>query len=165
MSVKIDDGLTAKQRHAKKKYDSAAMIDCACGCGEQLKAFDKYARPATYINGHNGRRYEGIAATKTAATMRWKASRPDKVRDAKRAYYQKRKKLAVELKGGKCVFCGLSHDGTNSAVFDFHHLDPTYKEENISRMLINKSWEATVKELEQCVLACSNCHRMEHHGG
>lgn len=165
MSAKIEDGLTAKQRHAKRKHEGAPLIDCACGCGEKLKAFDRHARPATFVNGHNKRRYTGKDATRVAATMRWKARNPAKVREAKIAFYQKRKTMAVELKGSECVYCGLKHDGKNSAVFDFHHLDPAYKEANISKMLTNVAWERTVKELEQCVLACANCHRMIHNQG
>lgn len=165
MVAKINDGLTAKQRHALKKFENAEMIDCACGCGEQLKAFDKYARPASFINGHNARKYEGTAATKTAATMRWKAKRPDKVREAKVAFYRKRKILAMKIKGNACTFCGLEYDGTNAAKFEFHHSDPAVKESIISKMLINKAWETTLKELEVCVMTCANCHNHHHSPG
>lgn len=166
MVEKINDGLTAKQRHAKKKFDSAKEIECACGCGEKLKAFDKYARPATFINGHNTRvKRDGTNLTDWEREKRWRDKNPEKLRELKNRFRLRRKKFAISLKGGKCVFCGVEHDGKNYAIFDFHHLDPEFKEENISKMLGNRSKEALVKELERCVLACANCHRLEHNQG
>lgn len=105
MSRKIEDGLTPRQRHAKKKYEQAPMIDCACGCGEQLKAVDKYARPAKYVNGHNTRKYTGEASTKAAAQKRWVANNADKVRDAKRDRYRALKVKLMGLMGNVCTPC------------------------------------------------------------
>ena len=47
-----------KQRHWARKRERAPVISCACGCGTTLKAVDEYGRPQSYINGHNGRKYE-----------------------------------------------------------------------------------------------------------
>jgi hypothetical protein len=70
------------------------------------------------------------------------------------------KALAVEYKGGKCAICG--YDKCNDAL-DFHHIDPTQKEYNISSVK-SKNIEALKKELDKCVLLCSNCHREVHAG-
>jgi hypothetical protein len=160
----MSDVLTPKQRYFEKKYREAGMISCACGCGEQLKCVDKYARPAKYVNGHNTRiSNDGTNLTNWQREKRWRVKNPEAIREAKQKFYNKRKILAVELKGSECIHCGLKHDGKNHAVFDFHHLDPEYKEQNISKMLINKAWKGTLLELEKCVLLCANCHRLEHH--
>ena len=67
------------------------------------------------------------------------------------------KKKAVELKGGKCENCGYDR---YIGALEFHHLDPTKKELTISKTRI--SFENLLKELEKCLLLCSNCHREEH---
>jgi hypothetical protein len=79
------------------------------------------------------------------------------------AYQQERgksrKKKVIDLMGGKCVKCGYSR---NYAALEFHHLDPSKKEINISGNGIKGSWKRLMEELKKCVLICSNCHREEH---
>lgn len=45
---------------------------------------------------------------------------------------------------------------------DFHHLDGSNKEEAIAQMLYSSSWTRIVKELNKCIVLCSNCHRKVH---
>lgn len=57
-----------------------------------------------------------------------------------------------------CTKCGLSHP----AIIDFHH-NTGKKENNISKMIADGySIERIQKELEKCIVLCSNCHRKEH---
>lgn len=71
------------------------------------------------------------------------------------------KSLMIEYKGGKCICCGYSkYDGA----LDFHHLDPEQKDFNPSKMRCTTFDNRIKKELDKCVLLCSNCHR-EVHGG
>lgn len=78
-------------------------------------------------------------------------------REAKRS----RKLEAIVYLGGKCSSCGgVFHP----AVYEFHHLDPSTKERDPSKLL-NRSREVLYKELDKCVLLCANCHRLEHHKG
>jgi hypothetical protein len=70
------------------------------------------------------------------------------------------KKRAVEYMGGKCVKCGYDRCVWS---LQFHHLDPTKKEFNISSVKI-RSWDKIKAELEKCVLICSNCHGEIHAG-
>lgn len=70
---------------------------------------------------------------------------------------QKHKLKAVEYKGGKCERCGYS---TNISALEFHHLDPSEKDFGISST--KHSWEETKRELDKCILVCSNCHREIH---
>jgi hypothetical protein len=58
-----------------------------------------------------------------------------------------------------CNHCGLQHPCFS--VYDFHHLDPSTKEERIG-VLINKGWDKLETELHKCIVLCSNCHRVEH---
>lgn len=80
------------------------------------------------------------------------------------AVARRRKRLrekAVQYKGGKCICCGYDRC---QAALDFHHLDASQKEFGISLDGITRSWERVQKELDKCVLVCSNCHREIHAG-
>lgn len=71
---------------------------------------------------------------------------------------KKRKKMLVDLKGGKCEICG--YDKCIEAL-EFHHLDPNKKEINISNSSIHDI-ELFKKEIDKCILVCSNCHKEIH---
>ncbi len=62
--------------------------------------------------------------------------------------------------GLSCAIC----NETESCTFDFHHLDPTEKEYNISQLVGCNSRALLEKELSKCVLLCANCHRKVHAG-
>lgn len=64
-----------------------------------------------------------------------------------------------------CVVCGENR----SHLIDFHHLDPTQKDINISKYAVSGGAKFETKkiklldELSKCVTVCSNCHRDFHH--
>lgn len=71
-----------------------------------------------------------------------------------------RKQQCVALKGGKCIFCGYNkYVGS----LEFHHVDPSKKQYNISKL---RSYSITEikKELDKCILLCRNCHGELHAG-
>lgn len=72
---------------------------------------------------------------------------------------RKLKIKCVEYKGEKCVRCGF--DEFISAL-EFHHIDPSKKDYNISRKQGSILTEKIKKELDRCMLLCSNCHRGTH---
>ena len=58
-----------------------------------------------------------------------------------------------------CEDCGQTHP----AVLEFHHLDPSKKSVNISRLIATSSSLRRLKEeMEKCVVLCANCHRIRH---
>ena len=61
--------------------------------------------------------------------------------------------------GGRCIVCGYSR---YLGALDFHHIEPSKKELGIGNS--NFRLEEAIKEIEKCVLLCSNCHR-EYHAG
>jgi hypothetical protein len=75
----------------------------------------------------------------------------------------KLKENAVKYKGGKCQNekCGYNK---YIGALDFHHLDPNKKDFGVSAKGYTYSWENVKKELDKCIMLCSNCHR-EVHGG
>lgn len=58
-----------------------------------------------------------------------------------------------------CEICGEDE----SCTLDFHHLDPNEKEEGISNIR-HLTFSRIQKEVEKCVVLCSNCHRKVHAG-
>ena len=77
--------------------------------------------------------------------------------DKAKEYKQKcRENLNLFKSSLKCSICGESRWW----VLDFHHLDPTEKENNISNLI--ESPKKLQKELEKCIVVCSNCHRDIH---
>jgi hypothetical protein len=69
-----------------------------------------------------------------------------------------RKKKAIDLLGGKCSICGYRK---NFSVMHFHHIDPTQKEYDWKKIR-QLAWGKLIKELQKCVLLCSNCHGEIH---
>ena len=72
--------------------------------------------------------------------------------------WTERKKLAVEYKGGCCVYCGYNK---SLAALEFHHVNPSEKEFNWNKMRLVSDSKMRA-ELDKCILLCANCHREEH---
>lgn len=72
---------------------------------------------------------------------------------------KRQKKQAVEYLGGECKSCGLKTD--KYCVYDFHHVDPSLKTADPGSLL-HYSWKRLQQELDNCILLCANCHRLEH---
>lgn len=69
---------------------------------------------------------------------------------------------AIKLKGEKCSVCGITYNGENASIFDFHHIDPNEKEFNPKRVINSGLTTKALEELDKCVLVCANCHRLIH---
>ena len=65
----------------------------------------------------------------------------------------------VLLKDMTCCVCPENKIST----FDFHHLDPSQKEENIGDAK-KKLWlgQGLIEEICKCAVLCANCHRKFH---
>lgn len=59
----------------------------------------------------------------------------------------------------KCSRCPEKHP----SCLEFHHLDPKQKDLNVSNMIRKFNKEDVLKEIEKCIVLCSNCHRKEHY--
>lgn len=70
----------------------------------------------------------------------------------------KRKKLAVEYLGGKCISCGYNK---YYGALEFHHRDPAEKDYSWVKLRL-RSWDSITTELDKCDLLCANCHREYH---
>jgi hypothetical protein len=64
----------------------------------------------------------------------------------------------VAAAGGGCSVCGYNRC---MSALEFHHLDPSIKEYNWSKLRAF-SKKRRKAELSKCILLCSNCHKEEH---
>jgi predicted transcriptional regulator len=73
---------------------------------------------------------------------------------------RKFKEKCVAYKGGKCEICGY-----NKCVgaLDFHHQDRSEKDFGIAQKKTYKYDSSIERELDKCMLLCSNCHRELHY--
>ena len=69
------------------------------------------------------------------------------------------KQDCVSYKGGKCESCG--YDKFLGAL-EFHHKDPKEKDFPINQSRLWRLDERVKRELDKCILLCSNCHAEEH---
>jgi hypothetical protein len=85
--------------------------------------------------------------------------RREETNSKERLVRKERWDLIVSCLGGKCYFCKEIFD---TSVYDLHHLDPVNKKHTISQ-IIRGSLEKVMREVEKCILFCSNCHRIKEH--
>lgn len=133
-------------------------MKCACGCGIEIESIDKYGRCRRFVSGHNGRKYSDPKQHKREWNHRNRVSR----RETKRRWVQSFKIELIVSAGGQCLGCGLVFDGC-TAVFDFHHRDPSIKCFNVNNAALNMySKSRIIEESQKCDLLCANCHRRLH---
>ena len=58
----------------------------------------------------------------------------------------------------KCTQCGFDHP----AALDFHHVDPSEKENLVSKLVSQGCFAAAMEEVKKCIVLCANCHRVHH---
>lgn len=87
------------------------------------------------------------------------AARCKKCYNIRRAKRQKNVKLKIiDYMGGGCSVCGYNE---YHGALDIHHLDPNLKSDSFDSIR-SWTWDKIVKELETCVLLCSNHHAEAH---
>ncbi len=73
--------------------------------------------------------------------------------------FETKKRLIIKF-GNKCAHC--EQKNLPWAVYQFHHVGE--KTDGISIMMDKSKWEDIEKEAEKCIMLCSNCHVIAHHG-
>ena len=78
-----------------------------------------------------------------------------------RMKYQQKKEIVQQLKSTQC--CAKCHEN-RGYMLDYHHIDPSVKEDTVARMISNNyTLDRVYAEIEKCVVLCSNCHREFHY--
>lgn len=80
----------------------------------------------------------------------------------RRSFVEEKRRILYELFGDSCSICGYDKC---SAALEFHHVDPSVKENKPSSLINNYSTvERMLAEVDKCILVCANCHREIHAG-
>lgn len=69
------------------------------------------------------------------------------------------KRKLYEAFGSRCGSCGLQDE---LVCYDFHHLDQSQKDFQISEKI--RSWTKVSEEARKCCMLCAHCHRKVHAG-
>jgi hypothetical protein len=72
---------------------------------------------------------------------------------------REQKLKSIEYLGGKCLHCGYNKCYGS---LNFHHLIEAEKELKIGSYSSVFKWGVLQKELDKCILLCSNCHTRLH---
>lgn len=78
-----------------------------------------------------------------------------------KSQYQNKLDIVQKIKTEtKCQKCGE----VRSWCLDFHHKDPSIKDDKVSKLTSNRSnLQSILNEIDKCVVLCANCHRDFHH--
>ena len=79
---------------------------------------------------------------------------------ASNRYHQNKETLDATQKEKQCIRCGY-HECVEA--LDYHHLEPSSKKDTVSSLLTHYNVEDGLKEINKCILLCSNCHRYFHY--
>ncbi len=77
----------------------------------------------------------------------------------KKKYYENKEAVSSIKTEKGCAKCGYNE---NAMALDFHHINPTEKEDTIARLTSGSSLSRALQEIEKCVVLCANCHRVFH---
>ena len=91
-------------------------------------------------------------------TGRWRCKKCRSAAVQKRR--DKVKLMAINYKGGKCEICGYNKCPD---ALEFHHVNSNEKDLRIKQKGYTRSFSEVQKELDKCILVCSNCHREIHY--
>lgn len=112
-----------------------------------------------YRKGKNYGRYVNKCTSCTVKENTfYRHKRKDDYNQKAKTKRHERKLRAIEYKGGVCNDC---KQVVHHCAFDFHHLDSSTKHKDPGLMM-SHSDEELFKELDKCILLCSNCHRVRH---
>ena len=106
------------------------------------------------------RPHKCVECQKLASRKSYEKHRRRRIAEASARRWGYKERLREYKEATGCAICGYSR---YHKALDFHHIDPSCKEGDVSK-LVESSFERAMKEAEKCVLLCRVCH-MEFHGG
>lgn len=166
------DGFTYSQICEKTKLAKSTISKYCSGINENFAIYEKIRKiddvaiseaQKIYDDGYSLREVSKIVKISRQALAKYLKIRNRKTRtdnelkiikssNTKKWKRDFRNEL-IENRGGKCVVCGYNK---SIRALHFHHLNPDTKDFRISIGSVSK--ELVLKEIEKCILVCSNCH-------
>lgn len=142
--------IDGKKRNLKnRKY---CLICSPFGIHNTKKLHNKTENITNYCSWHTCKKPLGGNQTKYC-------SKKCKTKTLVNNHRCKLKDKAIHYRGGQCEICGYKNC---IAALEFHHKNNKQKNFGISKSGCTRSWEKIQKELDLCILVCSNCHKEIH---
>ena len=142
-------------KNNKKQRDE--MFDNGFLWCSSCKSFYRFGMFYKYGGESSTRQYEKYSyVCKNCKRSNSSKNRTDATKEKMRNRYRKIKSYFVEKFGGSCLRCGFS-DGIYA--LEFHHIFPRTKNESVSKVISSGNVERAEKELDKCIMLCSNCHK------
>lgn len=109
----------------------------------------------------NGLQWKCKSCQREYSRQHYKNNKPD-YKEKHKIRVAETKAWFVEYKSTLfCIICGENFPNC----LDFHHIDEDTKEHDIALLVSQKHSVNKIKrEIEKCVVLCSNCHRKVHAG-
>lgn len=94
---------------------------------------------------------------------KWNKSNRNSINKRLQNNRKERKEWFINIKTDfKCSICGRVCNENNFSAFDFHHRNPTEKDEIVSKIIYVWSQEHILEEIDKCEFVCANCHKIIH---
>jgi hypothetical protein len=116
----------------------------------------KHGTRSEYVR--HGCRCDACAAANTEYNTKIRESTQNREYRKRWRYARGQKYAEYKLSLGGCILCGYNK---SPAALDFHHLEKDKKGWGIGTMMYG-NWDVLMREIDKCILLCSNCHREIH---
>jgi L-lysine 2,3-aminomutase len=128
-----------------------------CAKCKETKQIENFPKNKIKKDGHHS--YCKICCCKIMAKAY--AANPKKYLDKIKASKNRLKEIVNKIKQeAGCYFCSENEPIS----LDFHHKDPSIKDDSINIVLKRKNEKSLMNEIKKCEVICSNCHRKLHAG-
>lgn len=124
------------------------------GCNQEL-SLEKFA----WRNKEKGTRHSSCHECRKAIAKASYQKNKDKIKAKALLRGIENREQAMRWKSTlSCVCCSESY----TKCLDFHHIDPTTKEYDVSGLIGSYHLRSVLKEASKCIVVCANCHRKIH---
>ena len=154
-NCKIEKDITLFNKNKSNKNGHCSYCrDCSKIIAKEYYNNNKFAVSLT-----NKRSYIKNIETHKRLTKKYNMKNREKLLKKQQLYIENIKIKCLNYKTNYCIMCGYN---SNIKALHFHHVDGT-KENKLSTLYRdNRNWEIIKKELDKCIVLCSNCHSAIH---
>ena len=128
-----------------------------CNTCKEEKSFTEFHKHSKSADGHVPR----CKQCSKHANRDWFNRNRQQVLSKRRQRIQQLLEESNELKAQSGCVCCVEKE---PACLDWHHINPSTKDHNISYLIENIRRDLMLVEIEKCVVLCANCHRKVHAG-
>lgn len=128
-----------------------------CACCKQIKKLEEFGPNK---KSKDGKQYRCNKCFSNAMRMHYKKNASKVNQRMKLSETEIANELNQIKKAIGCKYCAEKEP----ICLDFHHLDKSLKNKNVSFWVHAKSKNKAIEEAKKCIVVCANCHRKIHAG-